>query len=143
MPPRMAKSATQRMQAVSPAGFHLRQWAFEVTRIRRGLLAVGLSAMLLFGTATTAYAYVWVGGNKGCSANQLGKTRGYSWGLTYNYAPVSPVYSDVYVYDTGSTWKVGYNTASKTRGGYWEVDVYSGSISSSGSYATCLNSGTP
>lgn len=97
---------------------------------------------LVLGTSSTAFADVYENGMKSCSANQIGKTRGYSLGNTWNYAPVSPSYSDVLHYNTGGVWAVRTNTASKTKGGLWMVNV-DGVIDDAGTYASCVTTGTP
>lgn len=115
--------------------------AGAITRIRLGV-AASLAAAILCCTSSAAFADVWETGTKACGTNQVGKTRGYTWGDTWNWAPVSPARSDAIHYDTGSVWKVGYNQASKTKGGWWAVSV-DGVLSDSGTYATCVTTGQP
>lgn len=86
----------------------------------------------------TADGAVYKVGTKGCSANQLGQTVAYTIGITEHYPPPTGY---GYFSNTGR-WRVTKKLASKTRGGDWTIVSWL-QMSNSGTYATCVASGTP
>lgn len=94
---------------------------------------------LVTAVASPAYALVGKVGTKGCSANQLGQSIGYTTQVTYHKPPGDSTFK---VLSVSSAWKTTKALASKTKGGDWAV-MAEGSINNDKTYATCVSSGTP
>jgi hypothetical protein len=104
----------------------------------RLLTAAVLVAVMSLAIALPAAATVWKSGTKYCGTNWTPWVRSYSTGFTEHYPP-GPGYQS---YSNGSSWIVRktYSTQSGG-GGVWIVFVTDGSLSDSGTYAGCDQTG--
>jgi hypothetical protein len=106
--------------------------------IHRRLAATFLTCGLLLAAALPAAAYVSKSGTKYCGTNWTPWVRSYSTYDTYHYPPGTGF---AYYYNH-YFWLVRKTYATQSGGGgWWVVDVYNGSLSDSGTYAGCDQTG--
>lgn len=91
----------------------------------------------LAASAQVAFAAVSESGTKNCTRNQTGVSHGYSTGTTEHYPPGA----GYGIFYNGTKWKNTQRSATVGGGGFWFVET-NGSLSDSGTYATCI-AGTP